>query len=284
MSLRARPCRFLIAVGLAALAGLADAPAASAQAPTGPELTPTADGGTDLGGQLQALQEQLRQLQEKTGASTGTSTGATGTAPAAKPAPPKPVPLVLQPWHKNLTASQLKLLAKTMRPASFDPDQAADPEQCLTVFRQAVGVAKSYEEVLPFLSRRRRQHYLLSEGHPDFRKHRKSDADWLAPLRSVLGSIVQVESTIESDTRPDRVQIVAWTARGEVYSRIRIEMHGEGRLWRWAGHDIEAVTTRRPAALVEKPTPGAARDRLQPGQTEPTDLESDLSLGEQFGD
>lgn len=267
-------CRFHLTFGLAWLAVVS---AASAAPPA------------EFNEQLRQLQEQLAEIKAsqagglEAGQAAGDADGADDADAAAAPQP-----LVLQDWHRNLSESQLRILARTMQPATFDEDAAPSPEDCLIAFRQAVKATESYEDVLPFLCRRRRQQYLLSEGHPSYKRYQKTDEEWLQPLKALLGSIVRVDHVAFDPTRDGHVQLLVWTAQDKTYTRVRIQMEGEGKLWRWVSFKAEASTTKPPAGLTVRSGRDGGRGsiarQLQPGQTDGSDLSNDLTLGEEFGD
>ena len=199
--------------------------------------------------QLQAIEERLRQMEADRQA------GSAGGEFGQSERPPEPPPIVLQDWHRNLSNPQLRLLVGTIQPAPFEPDAAPDPDECLTAFRTAVREADSFVEVVPFLSLPRRQQYLLSEGHPDYARYRRDDGDWLAYYRKLLVPIVRIQATLENPDQPGRVQLIVWTHEPAtelgpaVYRQLRLEMRGEGKLWRLVGYKAERRQTTRPALL-----------------------------------
>ena len=222
-----------------------------------PAAAAAPDETADLQKQLAELQDQLRHLQR------------TGELPATAPVPASEslasatqttedaddddsASLVLPEWHVNLSDTQRKLLMRAIAPIEFDAADAPKPEDTLAAFRAAVKQSDDFDDIVPFLDRKRRRRYLISEGHPAYAAHKKPDAEWIAPLEAFVGSIVRVERTLLNPDRDDRAQVLAWMKKGTSYGLYRIEFHGEGRLWRMAGFKLERTARFLPEATPEE--------------------------------
>lgn len=235
--------RLATAVALAALLTVPAPASESSRIAAGDEAAapqgsggPGASGASELLEEMSRLQERLRHL-ERTGELGGSATI------VEEP----PTNLLLPAWHVNLTKGQRKLLMRSIAPAEFDAEAAPTPEQCLQALIAAIRESDAYDEIVPFLDRSHRRRYLLTEGHPNFRKYAKADADWISPLDSVFGQVVRVDATIANPDRDDRCQVLAWTQKGASYGLYRIEYRGEGKFWRVAGFKLEQTATYLPA-------------------------------------